>query len=192
MNRNNLLAKGLCLASLLSASAGAAAFEDGSMAVYGALGRTPRASNRSTDLASIGVALPLTRWTPWSPGAGSSWYVDLFLSRWDAPLNAYDRHSNNYTQIGAALAWRHRFAEGASPWFVEASLGLTLLDRLYITPDRGFSTRYQFVTQFGGGRSFGADGRHELSLRLQHYSNASIKKPNPGENFVQLRYAYRF
>ena len=24
----------------------------------------------------------------------------------------------------------------------------------------------------------------------QHFSNADTKKPNPGENFVQLRYAY--
>lgn len=30
------------------------------------------------------------------------------------------------------------------------------------------------------------------ALRLQHFSNASIRHPNPGENFVQLRYARRF
>jgi lipid A 3-O-deacylase len=39
-----------------------------------------------------------------------------------------------------------------------------------------------------------APGRREaadLSLRLQHVSNAGIKEPNPGENFVQLRYARR-
>ena len=29
-------------------------------------------------------------------------------------------------------------------------------------------------------------------LRVEHTSNASIKKPNPGENFVQLRYGYTF
>ena len=34
--------------------------------------------------------------------------------------------------------------------------------------------------------------RHELALRLQHFSNAGIKHPNPGENFVQLRYAQGF
>jgi len=27
-------------------------------------------------------------------------------------------------------------------------------------------------------------------LRVQHISNARIKRPNPGGNFVQLRYAY--
>jgi lipid A 3-O-deacylase len=31
-----------------------------------------------------------------------------------------------------------------------------------------------------------------VSVRVQHVSNASIKKPNPGANFVRLRYLYRF
>jgi len=29
-------------------------------------------------------------------------------------------------------------------------------------------------------------------LRIQHSSNASLKKPNPGQNFLQLRYARHF
>ena len=40
--------------------------------------------------------------------------------------------------------------------------------------------------------SFGARGEHEVSLRLQHFSNAGIKHPNPGETFVRLRYVRRF
>ncbi len=59
-------------------------------------------------------------------------------------------------------------------------------------PSAGFSTRLNFVSQPGVGRSFGSDGRHKLSLRFQHYSNAGIKSPNPGEDFLQLRYAWRF
>jgi hypothetical protein len=41
------------------------------------------------------------------------------------------------------------------------------------------------------GRMFGAERQHELVLRLEHFSNAGIDHPNPGENFVQLRYAHR-
>ena len=44
----------------------------------------------------------------------------------------------------------------------------------------------------GGGRNFGARQEHELVLRVEHFSNAGIKHPNPGENFAQLRYTYRF
>ena len=32
--------------------------------------------------------------------------------------------------------------------------------------------------------------QEKLALRIQHFSNGSIKKPNPGENFIQLRYSH--
>lgn len=44
----------------------------------------------------------------------------------------------------------------------------------------------------GLGVSLGAQRRHELLLRLQHVSNAGLKQPNPGLNFLQLRYALHF
>jgi len=44
----------------------------------------------------------------------------------------------------------------------------------------------------GIGRRFGDRGRHEISMRVEHFSNGSIKKPNPGENFLQLRYTRYF
>ena len=31
-----------------------------------------------------------------------------------------------------------------------------------------------------------------LGLRLTHYSNADIKQPNPGQDYVQLRASYFF
>ena len=34
--------------------------------------------------------------------------------------------------------------------------------------------------------------RQEVSLRFQHFSNAGIKEPNPGENFFQVRYSSRY
>ncbi|RYG65377.1 acyloxyacyl hydrolase, partial [bacterium] len=36
----------------------------------------------------------------------------------------------------------------------------------------------------------GYEGNSEIALRIEHFSNASIQKPNPGQNFVQLRYAW--
>jgi lipid A 3-O-deacylase len=87
---------------------------------------------------------------------------------------------------------RYRFGDGGSPWFAEGGVGATLMDRIYRTPDRSFSTAFQFTEVLGIGRSFGEKGAHEVSLRVQHFSNAGIKKPNPGETFLRLRYAYRF
>jgi hypothetical protein len=40
--------------------------------------------------------------------------------------------------------------------------------------------------------NWGPRQEHELSLRLQHASNAGVKEPNPGVNFLLLRYAHAF
>ena len=52
------------------------------------------------------------------------------------------------------------------------------------------STAFEFADHIGVGYVF--NNNFDLGLRLQHYSNAGIKKPNSGENFVVLRGAYRF
>ena len=180
----------LLSAGCLSLSLGAAAAPaDSALGVYLDAGRAPH-GNDSTDSLTIGVVMP---WTPRQPAQGGalSFYWDFFLSRWRAPLPSGLDH-RSYNQIGVIANWRYRFDRGDSPWFAEAGIGGTVMDELYRTPSRDFSTRFQFTEQIGFGRSFGAQGAHELSLRLQHISNAGIKEPNPGENFVRVRYLYRF
>ena len=75
---------------------------------------------------------------------------------------------------------------------MEAGVGVVLLDRLYISQEKKVSTRLNFGTHLGAGRYFGAWRPYELALRVQHVSNTRIKKPDPGANFVQLRYALHF
>jgi len=191
MNHKSRLAKMLLCAGGLSLSVSAAAASmDGATGAYLDLGVTPR-SHGDAESFTVGVVLP------WSHGGqpvqerALSFYWDFFLSQWRAP-NPGGADWSSYTQLGVIANWRFRLDQGASPWFVEAGLGGTLMDSLYRTSGREFSTTFQFTEQFGVGRSFGVQGEHELSLRLQHFSNAGIKAPNPGENFVRLRYLYRF
>ena len=54
------------------------------------------------------------------------------------------------------------------------------------------SESVSFWSKMGAGMQFGQDGRSTLGVRLQHLSNLGIKTPNPGINFVQVYYAYRF
>ena len=77
-------------------------------------------------------------------------------------------------------------------WFVEGGIGAVLANRRYSTPSKTFSTRWNFASHLGVGVRLGAQQQHEWLLRVQHVSNASLKKPNPGENFLQLRYALHF
>ncbi|MFT4266786.1 MAG: acyloxyacyl hydrolase [Xenophilus sp.] len=175
------------LAALMGAASPAQAFEDRDAGIYIEAGQAPHSAG-STDVLSAGAMIP---WTPRRlVGSGSlSFYWDLFVSHWRAPADSLRR---DYAQLGAIGTWRLRFDQGRSPWFVEAGVGGSALDHLYHTPSRDFSTAFQFTEALGAGYSFGERGQHELSLRLQHFSNADIKRPNQGENFVRLRYAYRF
>jgi hypothetical protein len=54
------------------------------------------------------------------------------------------------------------------------------------TREKRFSTAFNFGDHIGIGYR---TGRGEWSLRLQHFSNAGIDTPNPGEDFVQLRWS---
>lgn len=131
------------------------------------------------------------RWD-WSRPFGNtaaSGMTELYLSRWSA-RGLSEREQ--VTQLGLLPLVRLRLEKGRSPWFMEGGIGLTMMDRLYVNGSTQFSTRFNFVDVFGFGRSFGADRRQEVSLRFAHISNAQIKQPNPGENFVQLRYGVMF
>ena len=122
-------------------------------------------------------------------GGQASGITEAFISRWSARR---DGQRFGLTQVGVLPLLRYRRDQGRSPWFVEVGIGLTVMDRAYRTDDKEFSTRFNFADVVGVGRNFGEQGRHELGLRLTHFSNGGIKSPNPGENVLQLRYAMMF
>ena len=78
------------------------------------------------------------------------------------------------------------------PWFVEAGIGGFVSNHLYENRDKRFSTAFNFGSHLGLGYFTGMKRENEWMLRIEHFSNASIKRPNPGENFIQLRYARHF
>lgn len=172
----------------LLCSGPAVAFGDAVPGMYVEGGRALYDRGR-TDAWAVGIVVPWS-WSDLGPANGLSFAWDLFASHWRAPsLKSGDR---DYVQFGGIATLRYRFDGGDSPWFAEAGLGGTVMNHLYRTPEREFSTTFQFTEVLGLGRSFGTRGEHELSVRLQHFSNASIKDPNPGANFARLRYLYRF
>jgi hypothetical protein len=120
----------------------------------------------------------------------ASGYFEASVGRWTSDLDDGARSSAWVTQLGLTpvLRW-HPFA--SSQWFTEAGIGVNLLAPIYRSHDKRFSTVFNFGDHVGVGVQFGEERRHELSLRFQHFSNAGIKDPNPGENFLELRYAVR-
>lgn len=113
---------------------------------------------------------------------------DVYVSQWIADTKPWER--SNYLQVGVVPVLRYRFDAGRSPWFVEGGIGVSYLHRDYISLQKEFGSRWNFSDHLGAGYSFGTDRRHSLGVHLKHVSNAGLKKPNPGETFILLRYAY--
>ncbi|MBS0293277.1 MAG: acyloxyacyl hydrolase [Proteobacteria bacterium] len=146
-------------------------------------------ASHDTDAFTIGATLPFGSWsTPlWGGELRAHW--DLYLSRWSFDgIAGY----NSSLVLGVTPTLRLRPNQGRAAWFWEAGLGATLANHRYRTAQRTFSTQFNFAPHLGLGINLGAQRQHEWLLSVQHVSNAGIKEPNPGLNFVRLRYALHF
>lgn len=112
-------------------------------------------------------------------------FVEGALGRWHT--GERDETTAWPTQISATPTLRF-YPSMLSPWFAELGVGANYIVPLFRSGHKRFSTEFNFGDHAAVG---GAFGRSEVSLRIEHFSNAGISHPNPGENFGQLRYAYR-
>lgn len=112
--------------------------------------------------------------------------------QWQGEVGRWHSDSQNSTQVGVTPAVRWRPNGWDNGWFIEGGIGLNVIFPKYDTRKKEFSTTFNFGDHLAVGKRFGDDQQHEWSLRVQHFSNARIEKPNPGENFLQFRYTQRF
>lgn len=144
-----------------------------------------------TQSATVGIVCPWKQTPSWL-GAPASGHWEAALGHWRIREHseAHGRSSATLVSITPVLRWRWA-DRGAA--FVEAGIGLGLIAPIYQAQGRRFSTRFNFADHLALGWQFqpGA-GVREVSLRVQHYSNAGIRQPNPGEDFVQIRLVWAF
>jgi lipid A 3-O-deacylase len=172
----------LCLAAALGAGTAHADWRPRGMFLEGGV------TDHGSLSATVG-GLWLWGWHHESALGDVTGISELWVSHW----SARERDGRQgFTQVGIQPLLRLRFDGGRSPWFMEGGVGLSFTDTLYRTEGKQFSTQFNFIDSIGAGRSLGADRKREVSVRVTHFSNARIKRPNPGENFLQLRYAVRF
>ena len=95
-------------------------------------------------------------------------------------------------QWGIGPALRLRPDGGHGPWFVEGGMGASYASPRFATRYKEMSTRLNFVSHLAVGFNHGEEHQHEWQLRLQHSPNGGIKKPNPEQNYLQLRDALHF
>lgn len=134
----------------------------------------------------------------WSWSKDVAWgrltgYWDVSFGRWAG--ESADRRTSSHawvTQLGITPVVRLRPSRTHIGWYVEGGIGANVLLPIYRTADKRFSTHFNFGDHLAVGCTFGERAEHDVAMRLQHFSNAGIKEPNPGENFLQLRYSHRF
>lgn len=139
--------------------------------------------------AVIGATWAWAWQTDWAGGRlGGYW--EASFGRWESELDDGRTASAWVTQLGVTPVLR--WTPDHSRWFFEAGIGANVLLPIYRSKDKRFSTAFNFGDHLAAGYRFGDHGEHEVALRLQHFSNAGIRHPNPGEDFLQLRWSRRF
>jgi lipid A 3-O-deacylase len=117
-------------------------------------------------------------------------FNDLNIAQWrgNAYRNVPGVHQN-LTVLGFTPTFRYQ-RDDKKGWFAEAGIGYHLFSELYNNDDNRLSTAFQFGDHLGAGYAF--SNGWEATFKIQHYSNASIKRPNSGANFLVLKVARPF
>jgi len=120
-----------------------------------------------------------------SNGTHVAAHWDFSLAQWRG--NAYDNvdgQHQNITDIGATPTFRFQ-SDSMRGWYAEAGVGYHLLSALYNNDNNRLSTAFQFGDHLGAGYVF--QNGWEFGVKIQHFSNGGIKKPNSGVNFLVLK-----
>jgi hypothetical protein len=125
-----------------------------------------------------------------SQGAHVRGYWDVSLAQWHGSrFRDQPGRSQDVTLVGITpvLRWQ---ANNGTGLYLEAGVGAHLLSDEYDNNRRQLSGHLQFGSHLGAGYLFG--NGLDLGLNFRHFSNASIREPNDGVNFLGFRVAYAF
>jgi hypothetical protein len=120
---------------------------------------------------------------------GGRW--EIAVGRWwsEAGVDGEDRAWVTQFSLIPNLRLSSAYGDG---WYAQVGSGPSLLLPLYYSNERRFSTKFNFQSHLAVGYVAGIGGEHDFGVRIEHFSNAGIREPNPGVNLVSLRYTYRF
>ena len=173
----------LALACLSGAANGHASGPDG---ISLAVGST------QTHTLTVGASLIWkTGWERRLDNARLQLQVELGLTSLRASTHD-PAHTVSLLSMLPVVRFRPGLAQPDRSFFLEAGVGLSVFDRPFVRGDRYIPSRWNFAEVLGAGMSFGRGQSHEIGLRLTHVSNGGLRKPNPGLNGAQVRYAASF
>lgn len=145
------------------------------------------AGSADTNALSLGAGWKSAWQHAWL-GGHFSISTELFVSQWRTNSGP---GAQSYSLLGVVPLLRYDFHESRRwPLFVEAGIGLSVLNREFQVPQRHQGSTWNFYDTVAAGVHL--DAGWEASLRLSHLSNAGLKKPNPGQSFLHVRVTKRF
>ncbi len=170
---------GAALALLMSQSASAA---DSASAEF--------ATGNKTKMARIGLQWDWNKQWMQSNGTHVGGYWDATLAQWRGnKFQGTDGAYQNLIDIGITPVFRFQ-SDSRKGLYAEGGIGIHLLSGLYDNNGRKFPTVLQFGDHIGVG--YVTESGVDISLKIQHFSNGSIKRPNPGVNYAVLKVGYAF
>ena len=101
--------------------------------------------------AGVGLVWPWS-WRDEALGGELTATTEAYVSHWTA-RGATERAS--FTQLGLLPVLRYRFGQGSSDWFAQAGVGISVLDAMYQTSDKQFSTHFNFQSVAAVGAASG-------------------------------------
>jgi len=134
--------------------------------------------DENTNLLRLSVT---NTWRKGEPAA-PDWHL---VGYWEFSAGIWDNHEESVAEVAVTPVFR--FAR--SSFYVEGAVGLHLVTT-HISAARVFSSSFQFGDHLGAGYRFGPGKRYDLGLRVQHLSNGGLREPNPGINFLLVRFQY--
>ncbi|REE93288.1 acyloxyacyl hydrolase [Cupriavidus plantarum] len=116
-------------------------------------------------------------------------YWEFDIAQWQT---RYGTPRQNVVEGGVSPLFRLQKRGGAWEPFIEGSVGFRIMSHSSTSPQHNYSTAFRFTEIVGVGVAFGPRNAAEFGLRFQHLSNGTIKKPNPGTDFITGYFNYRF
>lgn len=145
-------------------------------------------SGNKTQRASLGVQWKWNkRWWD-SNGTHLGGYWDLNLAHWHGNRFRNDPHrSQNIGEVGITPVVRLQ-SNTMKGLYGEIGIGVHALSDRYDNNGRQLSTKFQFGDHLGIGYVF--QNNWEIGVKVQHFSNASVKQPNDGVNFAIVKVSF--
>ena len=116
-------------------------------------------------------------------GSSLGIHVELGGSYWRAKKSKTPKSMTQFSAIPVVRWWP------SDNLYVDLGSGPTIMSRTKFA-GKNISTKFQFGSRLGVG--YLSDSGHQFGIRYSHFSNASIKKPNPGLDILEVVYKYRF